>query len=396
MDKKAVVIGASAVGSITARELANRGIEVDLLEEDSRVGKFGKCGGIFSKHGMDCTGVNYKDLVLNEIKGARIVSGQEELKVRTPHTQAVVLSRQAFDERAADEAVSAGVNLHLNSRVRNFEVDGRAIELVNGKSNVGGGGVVKSNSSGKGHLSAITTDGVSYSGNVVIGCDGNSSITARKLAFPEIALSDMVISYQAEFAKADVPEPDMVDLYLDHSAYKNFFMWTIPISKEKIRVGVATTEIKEIEKAKAAAFKEPYIAGMLEKSYKTFEFYHMIPLRYRKKTQMKMGDAGYALLVGDAAGQVKATSGGGVNFGAKCAKTAARETAKYLLEGGNMNYENAWRKEHGGVLKMHYLLHRAYRLFPDWLTEFSLGAVKRLGMRRLLESKGDMDYVFRL
>ncbi|MFH1750259.1 MAG: NAD(P)/FAD-dependent oxidoreductase [Candidatus Micrarchaeota archaeon] len=387
MDKKAIVIGASAVGSITAKELAKRGIEVELLEEDSQVGKFGKCGGIFSKHGMDFTGIRYKDLLLNEIRGARIVAGKEEMKVRTPQTQAVVLSRQAFDERAADEAVAAGAELHLNSRVRNFEINNG---MGNGKGNLGTDGNKRN-----GNITVKTTDGKPYSGKVIIGCDGNSSITARNFKFPVIKYSDMVMSYQAEFLNADVPEPDIVDLYLDHANYRNFFMWTIPISDEKIRVGVATTEIRGIEKAKTAAFKEPYIAGMLENAKKTFEFHHMIPLRYRKKTQMKMGDAGYVLLVGDAAGQVKATSGGGVNFGAKCAKIAAEETANYLLEGEEIEYERKWRSTHGEVLKLHYLLHRAYRLFPDWLTEYSLGAAKRLGMGRLLESKGDMDYIIR-
>ncbi|MFH1442991.1 MAG: NAD(P)/FAD-dependent oxidoreductase, partial [Candidatus Micrarchaeota archaeon] len=202
MEKHAVVIGASAVGSIAAKELAKRGIEVDLLEEDSKVGKFGKCGGIFSKHGMDYTGVNYRDLVLNEIHGARIIAGNEELKVRRPEVQAVVLSRQAFDERAADEAVSEGVNLHLNSRVADFQTDGKMI--------------------------AVTSDNHSYSAPVLFGCDGNSSVTARKLKFPPIKLSDCVISYQAEFIKANVPDKELVDLILDNRHYRNFFLWTIP------------------------------------------------------------------------------------------------------------------------------------------------------------------------
>ncbi len=369
MDNRAIVIGASAVGSITARELASRGIEVDLLEEDSRVGKFGKCGGIFSKHGMDYTGVNYKDLILNEIKGARIIAGKEELNVKTPQTQAVVLSRQAFDERAADEAVAAGANLHLNNRVRNFDTNGK--------------------------ITVKTTDDHAYSANVAIGCDGNSSITARKLAFPEILQSDYVISYQAEFDKANVPTPDIVDLILDHRHYKNFFAWTIPISDKKIRIGIATSEIKKIEEAKKAAFADPYLSSLIKNATKTFEFYHMIPLKYRKQTQKTYGKS-HVLLAGDSAGQVKATSGGGVNFGAKCAKVAAEETANYLLYEKPLEYEKNWRKKHGKTLKFHYILHRMYRLMPNWLSEMGIGVSRRIGMQPLLEKYGDMDYVFKI
>src|SRR3989344_2828666 len=186
MENRVVVIGASAVGSITAKELAKAGIDVDLLEEDSRVGKFGKCGGIFSKHGMDFTGVSYKDLVLNEIKGARIVAGREEMKVKTPQTQAVVLSRQAFDERAADEAVSAGAELHMNSRVRDFGYfdgssgNGGKAKEKNGnipiKGMVEAGGKQGENAKeatpfGRGNITVKTTDGEAYSAKVVIGCD---------------------------------------------------------------------------------------------------------------------------------------------------------------------------------------------------------------------------------
>ncbi len=368
MDRKAVVIGASAVGSITAKELAKRGVEVELLEEDSKVGKFGKCGGIFSKHGMDATGVDYRDLILNEIKGARIIAGKEELKVKRSQTQAVVLSRQAFDERAADEAVAAGANLHLNSRVRDFQI-------------------------GEG-ITTITSDVDKYSSRVLIGCDGNSSITARRLGFPELKKSDMVMSYQAEYEKANVDERDIVDVILDNYKYRHFFAWTIPISEEKIRIGIATTEISGIEKAKKAAFEDEYLKGVIENAKKTFEFYHMIPLKYRRKTQKKFA-GNYALLVGDAAGQVKSTSGGGVNFGAKCAKVAAEQSANFLLEGKEMEYEKKWRDTHGEVLRLHYMLHRVYRFMPNWLTEFSLGAARRMGVGGMLERHGDMDYILK-
>ncbi|MFH1442482.1 MAG: hypothetical protein ABIG96_00450, partial [Candidatus Micrarchaeota archaeon] len=116
---------------------------------------------------------------------------------------------------------------------------------------------------------------------------------------------------------------------------------------------------------------------------------------YRKITQKRFGKS-YALLIGDAAGQVKATSGGGVNFGAKCAKIAAKEAEKYLFEDVPPEYEHQWRKSHGETLKLHYLLHRAYMLVPHWLSEIGVGVSRRVGMASLLEKYGDMDYVFKM
>ena len=89
-NKNVVVVGASAVGSLAAKYLAEKGLSVQLLEEDARPGKFGKCGGIFSKEGMEQTGVSYRNILLNEVKGARILSRKKEMRVKAPSVKGVL------------------------------------------------------------------------------------------------------------------------------------------------------------------------------------------------------------------------------------------------------------------------------------------------------------------
>lgn len=367
-NKSVVVVGASAVGSLAAKYAAGAGLQVTLLEEDEKPGKFGKCGAIFSKDGLDSTGVNYRPILLNEVKGARILSRKKEMLVKANSVKGVVLSRQQFDERCADEAVAAGADLKLGHGVLDYSTANQ--------------------------LTALTKRG-SFSTNFLMAADGVGSLAAKKLGFPAFRQSDLVMSYQAEFENASVFDRQLVDVLLDTSAYKNFFAWTIPVNEERVRVGVATTDMKNINQAKDAVFTHPAIAEQVGKAKKTFDFYYTIPLRYRKQTQKRFGDS-YAVLLGDAAGQVKATTGGGVIFGSKCARVAAEEAHGFLSGAKtSVNYEHRWRKEHGRVLDLHYAVHRAYRLLNNDLVDLAVSLGNIIGLPSLLGSRGDMDYIFR-
>lgn len=363
------VIGASAVGCIAAKELAKKGLDVELLEADAVVGKFGKCGGIMSKRGMDGSGVNYKKIVLNEIKGANFYSASgERMKVRSSQAQAVVFSRQAFDELCADEAVAAGASLHLNSPATAFKANGS--------------------------IEAITPKG-SFSSKIIVGADGVGSYTAQQFKFPAFKERDIVMSYQAEFENVEVAEPDIVDVLLDAGAYKGFFAWTIPVSRDRIRIGIATTDKKSINEAVKACFANPEIKKLFNPdSRKIFDFYYSIPLFYRKKTQLSLPGNNHVALIGDAAGQVKATTGGGIVFGAKCAQVLARE-AKKFSEGGAFDYEAVWRKEASDALRLHYLIHRFYGILPNPVIDALVSVSAKLKFNSFLEAFGDMDYILK-
>src|SRR3990167_9061138 len=98
---EAVVVGASAVGAVCSKRLAELEVKTLMLEEHDRPGKFHKCSGIMSKSGLESLGVDLSGLVLNQVKGARFFAGKSEMRVATCQTQAYVIDRQAFDERAA-------------------------------------------------------------------------------------------------------------------------------------------------------------------------------------------------------------------------------------------------------------------------------------------------------
>src|SRR3989338_6610254 len=116
-----LVVGASVVGGVCAKELSLRGLKTALLSDKEGVGKSGKCTSIISKTGLDRTGIRYQDAVLHSIHGARIFSRNARMTVRTPQVQALVLDRFKLDALSVQQAQDAGASLHTLSRFTAFD-----------------------------------------------------------------------------------------------------------------------------------------------------------------------------------------------------------------------------------------------------------------------------------
>jgi flavin-dependent dehydrogenase len=99
------------------------------------------------------------------------------------------------------------------------------------------------------------------------------------------------------------------------------------------------------------------------------------------------------MLVGDAAGQVKPTSGGGVYMGALCAKIAGDVAARASRgECGLSEYEKRWRSAVGKELEIGMMIHRSLgKLSDDNLNEF-MAFLNKPDIRELMTEYGDMDH----
>ncbi|MBI3588596.1 NAD(P)/FAD-dependent oxidoreductase [Candidatus Micrarchaeota archaeon] len=364
MDSEAVVVGASAVGGVCAKELSSLGVQTLLLEEHPAPGKFHKCSGIMSKKGLASLGVSLDGIVLNEVKGARLFSERHELKIATSHSQAVVINRQAFDERAVFEAQEAGAKLVCNSRAEKF--------------------------SSKGGTVSVQSKSGTHSAKFLVGCDGASSTVAREFGFPKLEAKDFVSAWEGEFTGLKVGEPDLVQLYFDQKLFTNFFGWLIPVDETTARIGFATNSFESIRASKEAFLKSNLLSGAEFGSASCAcarEFNYVIPIKMRPKTQL-----GNVLLCGDAAGQVKATTGGGVVFGGKCAKIAAACVSESIKTGKPLDYETRWRKSLGKNLRMHELIRSAYSRMNDSLISAFL-FLAGIGLKGAIERFGDMDFI---
>lgn len=364
-----LVVGASAVGGMTAKACAQNGLKVRIAEEHAVKGKLDRCTAIVSHKGLKAIGVNYSPSVLNEVYGARIISGKEEMVVRTPEIKALVLDRTHFDSICVQEAVDLGAEVVHGTKIYKFEKEGNQFKK------------------------AIAENGKEFQAKAFAFCDGASSTCARSAGYPDLPSKEYVVGYQAEFSGAEVYDRKLVDLFFDAVDIPGFFGWTVPCCDGSARIGFASCKQKDIFREKKAFFDIPQIKEVLgTKAKKEKEFYHLIPLRPRIQTQL-----GNSILVGDSAGQVKSSTGGGIVFGGLCAKVAGKELSTYL-NGGKLNYEEQWRKEHGDMLKAHYLLRRFYdNSFFNQAGNAILQALIKAGnavkFNRILERYGDMDFI---
>jgi len=103
------IVGAGISGCIAARELARKGLSVIVTEEDPKIGLPEHCTGVVSVRGLNETGVDYKDTILNELHGSTIYGpNKEEILVNRKAVQAYVIDRPKLDSVCAGKAMDAG------------------------------------------------------------------------------------------------------------------------------------------------------------------------------------------------------------------------------------------------------------------------------------------------
>ena len=326
------VVGGGPAGSLSARALLRKG-EVVLFEE--HVKQPVQCAGLISCSGLSRLGVDPGSSVLNSVCGARFFSSAGRMvEINAGKKKAYVVDRSRFDEILLQEAVDAGAKL-VSERVTRVSKS-----------------VVSSKSEESNPELIVLASGVDYSFHRKLGLD-----------HPKRFLVGAQVDVACEC------DEDFVEL---HFNVPGFFSWVIP-TQDYCRIGLL-----------AKANPQPYLDSFLKQLKKEGRIksgkpgnrvYGIVPF-YDKTVKT---DYGWLRLVGDAAGQVKATTGGGVVLGGVAAQAI-----------GEKDYEHAWRKKIGSQLSMHLMA----RGLIDRISERNIDALLDLieAGRKPIEEGGDMDY----
>jgi geranylgeranyl reductase family protein len=324
-----IVIGGGPVGSYLAGRLAEKGRNVLILERKQRVGDSVCCTGII---GLECArmfNINEKTL-LRQVNSAKLYSPSgNELRLRREEDQACILDRVAFDICMAEQAEEKGARISLSSRVKDviLENDGVRAEV-----------------SCRGKESTIRA-------RSAVIATGFGSGLCKRLGLG--GFRDATIGAQAE---VEAPGVDEVEVYFGDVA-PGFFAWLVPTIPPFVRVGLLARRNPGFHLIKWLAFLES--EGKIRSS-KIDIIYGGIPLKPLAKTHGER-----LVVVGDAAGQVKPTSGGGIYYGLLCADIAVRTLHQALedddLSAGRLaRYERAWRKKLGRELRIGYWTRKLY------------------------------------
>ncbi|MFW6014746.1 MAG: geranylgeranyl reductase family protein [Candidatus Nanoarchaeia archaeon] len=311
---KTGIIGAGPSGLMCAYALSKRGIQANVFEEHNTIGRPIQCTGIVTKELYKLL-MPEKGVVLNHLKNAIIHSKNRKLKINTDD---IVIDREKFDTQLARMAESEGVKIHLNEKVK------------------------KVSPGNKGFL--VKTNKESYIINSVVGANGPESSITKSLN-PRLNmryLTGVQARIRGNF------DDDTFHVYLGDE-FPGFFGWIVPEDKTTARVGMAA------EKNVARHFKEFKRRLKINDNQIIEKQGGLIPM-YNPKIKTQKGNI---YLVGDAALQVKATTGGGVVPGLKAAKVLAESIQR------GKNYEKAWRKEVGMELWAHGKIRKMLDEFVD-------------------------------
>ena len=332
------VVGAGPAGCIAARSCAETHDTV-LYETQDREKRRVQCSGLLSRSGLKRLGIDpasgsSKSFIQSSVRGAKVYSpGGFQLSVDGGRKKAYVTDRRAFDNYLLDSALGAGVSY------KNEAVD---------RKNIGG---IRSLSE-----KTILATGTNYNLHKALNINAPCEFL-----------------YGAQYEMKVECDPEYVEMFLD---VPGFFSWIIPVD-EYSRVGLCSPDnpaprmeylLKKLEKKKRII--SPHIR---ERNY------GIIPI-YDPRMRSEYSKIS---LAGDAAGHVKATTGGGVVLGGLAAKYAGRE-----------GYEKLWRREIGKELYLHLRVRRFLNNLSNKNTD---KLIKLLAENRdLIEKKGDMDMASQL
>ncbi len=301
------VIGGRTTGSYLASAFAEQDYDVLLVEKEDVPGESTVCSGHYSEELWRYVPNEIQELVQNEITGARFHTADDIFTYWKDKTVSWVVDRNEMDRKMFEHATEHGADGLTGTRLASMgEHDDRVgLELEQGG------------------------DELYAEAKIVAGCDGASS-TVRQEAGIEQPETTMVgiLGVTGE----DDPQ-DFVDVYLEEIPGAGFG-WRIPRGEHGVEYGVfvepqpginATEVFREVTDRYA-----PYTPDLEASS---------IPI-----LPSKTATSDRSFLVGDAAGQVKPFTGGGIVYGLQAA-TIAAETVDPNRPETLLMYDSQWKDE---------------------------------------------------
>lgn len=369
------VVGCGVSGATAALAAAQNGAKVSLFEEHTRVGEPSHCSGHVGVMAFKRFGPQIPERIIeNRIKGAALYSPSgEELILYRSHPVTWVLNRAEFDRYLAHLATDSGVELHLDSRVESF----------------------RRSSGGKFELEIGGSARTELSCKLVIDAGGMGA-PISKYVNSSVERNRMVVNSAQVNVEAlcDVDE-DFVEVYFGQSFAPGFFGWIIPRRDGSAKVGIAAGGRANVRQClERFVRKHQIVSSKLRRAkFLTKPTFHSIPVGGARHRTYSDG----ILTVGDAASQVKPTTGGGIVFSLVCGKIAGNTAAKAVQLGDTSpaylcNYERSWRKLLGFDLAvMSWLRKSLYRL-PDSRLDRIFSVFSELNVDDILNRTADIDF----
>jgi len=357
-----IVAGAGVAGCMAAIEASKQGVRIGLFEEHPQVGVPSHCSGVVSLSGLKLLGISSNQAFDQRlIRGARFFPPTgSPIEITRPEPVALIINRMKFDQYLAKNAINNGVELHTKSRITKFEkTSDQEIHVT------------------------IQNQGV-VGAKVLIDASGAGSRLPTQAGLKPPDWSQILPGLQYELIGTD-RQDDLVNLYFGSKRAPGFFAWSIPTGDHSVRAGLATSKgnvrtlldqlVKEHwPKSKIDATKSGsvLVSGPVDRSWSP---------RF--------------MVAGDAAGQVKQTTGGGIVIGGYCGMLAGKAAASAVKNPRRADqfletYDHEWREKFSSDLKKMGIGRRLFFGLSDTTLDKLFPALKP--MLGEITDVADMDF----
>jgi digeranylgeranylglycerophospholipid reductase len=308
------VVGSGPGGTAAARSLAANGWSVTIFEEHEQVGTPVHCTGVLAEDVVETLNLP-PSAVLNPLSTVRFVApAGHSFDYTTATTEAVVIDRASFDAALAARAQAAGARLLTSTRVVAIDPgdDGVRLTLANGE--------------------------VVLARSVILACGANYAFQRRLgLGMPSTFL-------QSAQLELPVERTGDVEIHFGSEIAPKGFAWAVPVERASghfARIGVMADGDAGI-----------YFSRMLDRVRDRWGL-AVLDATTPKRRMLPLGSVrrtftDRVLAVGDAAGLVKPTTGGGIYYSVVSGELAAEVLASRLAAGdlsaaAMREYETRWR-----------------------------------------------------
>jgi digeranylgeranylglycerophospholipid reductase len=321
------VIGGSAAGFFTSALLAKQGVPVRVFERGETLDPAVRTL-IVTQRMRSLLGRAAEGSIVNEIRRFELFTDGRVATVPLKHPD-LIIERRTLIQNLADEARKAGAKVELGRRFHSLQPNGRGLVLEVER----------------------CSDGVreEIHADAVVGGDGATSRVARAAGWAPLETVPLLQAI-VRLPKGMSADTSRVWFIPEDTPY---FYWLTPESSTHGALGVI---------GEAGAKTKLRFERFLEKrEFEPIEFQGArIPVYTRWVPVRRRVGNGSVYLVGDAAGQVKVSTVGGIVTGLR----GAQGVAEAILNGGASHELKTLRRE----LDLHLLLRRSLHDFqqPDY------------------------------
>ncbi len=358
------VVGAGPAGLHAAGRLAAAGLDVAIVEARNQVGEGAICSGVIGEEAFARLDLPASP-VLTRILCVRAISpGGRELEHRVESPLARVVDKRAFNQALGERAVASGANLYLGQRVELIEHERGSVTL-RFRSPEGGCGLLKARV-------AVIASGVNGSLNRILGLTRPSQLLRA-------------VQTEVTLPTEDPLAPTKV--YVGRSVAPGAFGWEIPLGNGKVRVGMMSTRDPK-----------PYFSALLRRVSPTLDESE-ISIAQKGIAQAPLGRcaADRLLAVGEAAGHVKTSTGGGIYYGLLSAEFAVEVLLSAFRKGdftaqSFAKFERCWQSAFGNELLVGYFARAVASRLPDSVIDRIFDRVKSGNILARLDGQLKFDW----